>query len=322
MGATLEKYKNMFSGFIDSAAQTYHVFLKDAQGQIQGYYETFEAQPEVWQAMLGELQGIDSNTAKMLEAEYFIPSWYATPSRYWAMKETGTKEFGPAQTGLWEIWQEFLAKHNDEIKNGVPILTNAINANNQYSSTITDNANAVNDAATIISDATIKIRNSAGQLVDIPKELMFKVTTPEEMAPYGINFTPVGAAPQTSYIQGELDKIWNLISSPFNWFKRLLGFQYGGVIPQTGPYYMHKSEVVTPAADFRQTNNILNSSYQTLLISQEYLSNINLGILGVRQEIALLRADLASQPTAADTSFNRVVRSGYSSIGSITGVRK
>jgi TP901 family phage tail tape measure protein len=119
IGAMIEKYKGMFEGYISSQPQIYHAFIRDLEGSVSGYFETFETYPEVWQAMLTELQAIEQNTSQ-LEATYNIPSQYAVPSRYQYYESTGAREFGPLQKGLWATWEEF--KKESGLQAGIPYV--------------------------------------------------------------------------------------------------------------------------------------------------------------------------------------------------------
>jgi len=204
----LTRYETMFGRYLDSQKEIYHAFIRDEEGVVRGFYETFEARPEVWQAMLVELRNIEKNTAEALEAEYNLPGWYTRPSRYWAMKTTEATEFGPAQGSLWELWMEFLAKNR--------------------------------------------------------------------------------------------------------------GMQGGGTIKEAGPYFLHRREVVMSGDTLAGTNSILNNSYRVLAASQQYLSSINLGIVGLKQEIASLRELFTKKRGEGDgEEFARVARSNYSGVSSL-----
>jgi len=213
----LDKYNTMFSDFIDketSDLKTYYAFARTEEGVTTGQAETFVAYGEVWNAMLQELQGIEKNTSKMLEAEYNIPGWYQTPNRYMALRQTGgAGGFGPASEGMWGDWLEFVSSRS---------------------------------------------------------------------------------------------------------------MQSGGIVRETGPYFLHKREVVVSGETLTSTNVLLGNSYRVLLISQQYLSNINLGILGVRQEIQQLRQQLASTKTAevGSSDFDRVTKANYVGISSLGVNRK
>ncbi len=95
--------------------KTFYAFAEDEQGKITGLIDTFKVPQEVWNQAIGYLRGIQDNTSKMLEAEYNLPSDYARPGRYWAMKSLASKgiyEFGPMQQGLWSMWQEFVQQNS------------------------------------------------------------------------------------------------------------------------------------------------------------------------------------------------------------------
>jgi len=208
----LTRYEDMFGKYLASQKQVYHSFIKDEEGIAQGFYETFEARPEVWSAMLTELRSIENNTEKALEAEYNLPSGYQRPNRMWAMRQTGGRGgFGP-ESPMWDTWMEYLQQNK-------------------------------------------------------------------------------------SYAEG-------------------------GTIPRTGPYYLHKQEIVTSAETLSSTNNILNNTYRVLVLSAGYLSNINLGVLGVRQEIRQLRQQLTSQVVdEGTTNFDRITKANYIGVSSL-GVRR
>jgi hypothetical protein len=284
----INRYTELFRGFIDSTDEVYHAFIKDEQGIIQGLYGTFKAQPEVWQAMLGELTGIESNTAKALEAEYNIPAWYSTPTRYWALKTTGTHEFGPAQKGLWELWMEFVSEQNKA-------LTDSSFNFQETTDAIQDTTVALNAGVNAQTQYSSALNNGTQQLIDNIEQLH-----------------------EVDWLIGPFSALTNLPP-----YLPLPSKQGGGAIPETGPYYLHKHEVVASATDFKDTNSILNNSYQVLMISQQYLSSINLGIVGLRQDIQQLRYDAIKKGVGAvDTQFGRTVRSGYAGVSSALGVRR
>ena len=109
------------------------------------------------------------------------------------------------------------------------------------------------------------------------------------------------------------------VTKYFGW---LPGVQEGGTIPKTGAYYMHRGEEVVSTNALSNTNSILNNSYRVLAISQQYLSSINLGIIGLRQEIQQMRSDMYQGTTASTgTEFGRRVRSGYVGVNAL-GVRR
>ncbi len=169
---------------------------------------------DVNSAALQMIDSLDQNTkSNQLEATYNMPSWYSQPSRYWALKTTGTTNFGPAQSDMWQLWMEYLQKNK--------------------------------------------------------------------------------------------------------------GYASGGVIPETGPYYLHKKEVVVNGNDITGTNSILSNSLQTLMVSQQYLGQINLGIQGLRDELAGLKNALLSggKKEGGDTEFKITTRSGYIGMSSL-GTRR
>ena len=106
-------------------------------------------------------------------------------------------------------------------------------------------------------------------------------------------------------------------------FVRNRSMQTGGTVPETGPYYLHRREVVVSGETLTSTNVLLGNSYRVLLSSQQYLSNINLGILGVRQEIQQLRQQLLASRTAEEgtTDFGRITKAEYLGVSSL-GVRR
>ncbi len=71
------------------------------------------------------------------------------------------------------------------------------------------------------------------------------------------------------------------------------------------------------------TNAILGNSYNVLLASQQYLSDINVGIAGLRQEILLLRQMFAGNSKTEDgsTVFSRITKANYVGVGKL-GVRR
>jgi hypothetical protein len=100
-------------------------------------------------------------------------------------------------------------------------------------------------------------------------------------------------------------------------------FATGGVIPETGPYTMHANETVIPNGGFSGTNNLLARSGQIQQVSQNYLSSINLGIAGLRQEIAYLRQSISTSSTSGanqNTDYNTVVTTGIGDVPTF-GVR-
>lgn len=147
-------------------------------------------------------QAVQDNTKvqKEIEAQYNVPSSYATPSRYWYYHNTGSTEFGPAQTNLWAEWQSFIKER---------------------------------------------------------------------------------------------------------------GMATGGDITETGAYYLHKGETVTNSDMLNGTNNILVGTHRVLVTSQNYLSQISIGVVALRNEIASLRSrlDRLNTPTQNDV-FSRVIESG------------
>ena len=110
-----------------------------------------------------------------------------------------------------------------------------------------------------------------------------------------------------------------------NWmeFIRDRGMQGGGVVHQTGPYWLHKAETVVSGDTMASTNAILGNSYGVQAKSAEYLASINLGILGLRQEIQQLRQQLASRTSSEEgsTNFDRMTKANYNAISSL-GVRR
>lgn len=157
--------------------------------------------------MLGRI--VSDNTAvqeKRLEAEYNLPGWYQRPGRFWAMRTLQPTTFGPEQSGLWQLWEEFIRERS---------------------------------------------------------------------------------------------------------------MQAGGEVHETGPYFLHRRETVVGEGNLRSTNNILSNSYRVLMISSGYLSSINLGIMGLRQEIASLKGVLAQKDVVSEGEFARVVRGNYSGVSSL-----
>lgn len=306
----LNHYKGMLENYIQSEEELYHAFIKDERGVIQGFYQTFEAHPEVWQAMLGELRGIEENTTKMLEAEYNLPGWYQAPTRYWAIKTTGMKEgFGPAQTGFWELWEEFLAKQQYEpvtiptVVDDTEAVNNLDNLNDTLDQTAASAAAATDNIAKVEPWAWYKWKPSS----EMAQEPATEVETASKLSQILDWVLGIGA-------------IINPYTAPFAALlsmKGLLGFQHGGVVPQTGPYYLHKNEVVSSVADIKETNVILSNSYRVLLVSQNYLSSINIGILGVRHELQQLRYETAKTKAAATSEFETVTRTGYAGVSTL-----
>jgi TP901 family phage tail tape measure protein len=96
----------------------------------------------------------------------------------------------------------------------------------------------------------------------------------------------------------------------------------GGTVPETGPYYLHKKETVVSADNLASTNTILGNSYRVLVISQQYLSSISLGISGLRQEIQSLREFFATKDTdSSSTNFAVTTRTGGVATSSL-GVKR
>lgn len=106
-------------------------------------------------------------------------------------------------------------------------------------------------------------------------------------------------------------------------FVRNRSMQTGGTVHETGPYFLHKKEVVVSGETLSGTNVLLGNSYRVLMTSQQYLSSINLGILGVRQEIQQLRKQLTAPRQAEEgtSDFGRIAKADYSGISSL-GVRR
>jgi len=424
--AMLDRYTELFRGYIDSQEQTFHAFIRDEQGVVQSLLATFEAQPEVWSAMLQELRSIEQNTAARLEAEYNIPSWYQTPTRYWAMKTTGMQEgFGPAQEGMWELWKEFLARHRDDIKDievpdiikdeaveGIEDLNDALketaevapafadvirelfpvtfdiipsylewrDRQKELDETIDDIASEATETANKVSGFTNIFNRISGALsgilpFDLPKieedETYFDMLWRTISGIFGDGLSEVDKSSKTT--GDSLDKLsGTMLSSSSNINQslgstssalvitsskvdsfadaiRTLGYvidqtpstapgggalgpgpgdlihmQQGGVVPATGPYYLHKQEVVSSVSDIKNTNALLGSSYKVLLMSQSYLSSINIGISGLRQEISLLRQQIGhggSDGGAGYTEFRRVTNTGYVGVSAL-GTRR
>ena len=328
--------------------QTYHVFLRDDKGMLTGFYQTFQTYPEVWQSMLAELTGIEKNTAAALEAEYNIPSWYAVPTRYWAMKTTGTHEFGPAQERLWHMWLEFVADQGDALEGADDALAD-MNASllgiDDSSASALVGLNQVNDALTNISQnappaganlaSWNKVFNPEGPIwqtypnvatstVDDFNDTIDTTATNAANAADSVNSTNSALA-NFKLVWDTFAETINSISWLPDWVPTFGGIkgskQTGGIIPETGNYLLHKGELVTPTTDFRETNTILSGSYQALLASQSYLSAINLGIHGLREEIKMLRNQIGAPTGEGSTEFNKVTRSGYAGINSL-GIRR
>jgi hypothetical protein len=96
----------------------------------------------------------------------------------------------------------------------------------------------------------------------------------------------------------------------------------GGEIPETGPYFLHKKERVIGDNSSVGTNAILSNSYRVLLASQGYLSSINLGILGLREEIQQLRTQLVATPSSdGNSEFTRITKADYVGVSSL-GVKR
>jgi len=74
----------------------------------------------------------------------------------------------------------------------------------------------------------------------------------------------------------------------------------------------HSSAEAINADVLSNTNNILTGSHSVLVTSQSYLSQINLGIIGLREEIASLRSKLngTSSSGAPDDEFSIVTNTG------------
>jgi len=109
------------------------------------------------------------------------------------------------------------------------------------------------------------------------------------------------------------------------YLKQNKGYQIGGTVPETGPYFLHKRETVTPAEDVANTNSILSNSYSVLLSSQGYLSSINLGITALRQEMQMMRQIMikggASLAEGGTSDFSRVTNADYVGVSSL-GVKR
>ena len=87
----------------------------------------------------------------------------------------------------------------------------------------------------------------------------------------------------------------------------------GGDINQTGAYYLHKNETVLNGSMLDNTNNILMGNHQVLVNSQNYLSQISIGISALRDEVAALRGRLNKTSTNPQkSSFSSVTNSGMS----------
>lgn len=107
-------------------------------------------------------------------------------------------------------------------------------------------------------------------------------------------------------------------------FVRNRSMQAGGAVRETGPYFLHRKEVVVSGETLTGTNVLLGNSYRVLLSSQQYLSNINIGIAGVRHELLELRRQLRDSPQRAgegSTEFGRVTDAHYTGISSL-GVKR
>ncbi len=100
-------------------------------------------------------------------------------------------------------------------------------------------------------------------------------------------------------------------------------YQSGGEIPETGPYFLHKKETVVSGDNIASTNNILGNSYRVLLVSQQYLSNISLGVSGLRQEMQALREALVTKSSnnSTNSEFAVTTRTGGSASSSL-GVKR
>ena len=87
--------------------------------------------------------------------------------------------------------------------------------------------------------------------------------------------------------------------------------QGGGDITQTGAYFLHKGESVLNSDILATTNNILIGSHQVLVNSQNYLSQINMGIISLREEVASLRNRLGKVGVSSKgAEFSRVAGAG------------
>uniref|UniRef100_A0A6M3K0N9 Putative tail protein n=1 Tax=viral metagenome TaxID=1070528 RepID=A0A6M3K0N9_9ZZZZ len=85
----------------------------------------------------------------------------------------------------------------------------------------------------------------------------------------------------------------------------------GGGIPETGAYYLHRGESVLGGDMLTGTNNILIGSHQVLVNSQNYLSQINMGIISLREEVASLRNRLGKVGVnSKGAEFSRVAGAG------------
>ena len=303
--ALLDKYAEMFRGLIDSQKQIYHAFVRDEAGMVTGFMQTFEAQPEVWSAMLAELAGIESNTSKALEAEYNLPAGYAVPSRYWYYKTTGSTEFGPQQKTLWAEWQRFVGDL-DAKDITTPVISSVLGGLDDATDIIVREETKAAAAARDFSDVIIYATDSVYErLAEAAKTYVKKVPEDFEDRPSREVYEKLGPATQ-DWTQPK-ESFWDLFSwdAIIDWMKGLTGFAGGGEIPSTGPYMLHKGEQVSSVEGLVQTNNILMGMSASFLISQQYLSSINIGITDLRTEVRKIRKQLGKTPEE-ESEFPRV----------------
>jgi TP901 family phage tail tape measure protein len=317
--------------------------------------------------------------------DYNLPAGYEAPSRYWALKTTGTAEFGPASGKYWTMWQEFIQK-NALSNNALKDLSTATNSTNDYEklsyemwkeyidaqnklnapkggvtpqnnpttpSSLTQEQRDLLSGRTYVTPTVTETKDNP--LLDLFKDTGVRRGLPPYQGPdrsadekavkdfFGQFFTGGRQSPMSGYkvpdrsedakaVEDFLTKIggWmlNPIGSIIDAFTMKVSAAtnsidapnsiFNGAPPLTSDEFGANG----PTVDFTPTNSILDNSYQTMLVSQGYLAQINMGINSLRQDIQDLKNVMASNGNTNTSSFDTTARAGYAGITSLGVSRK